>query len=156
MTRVAQRPHEVGCTVFLDVRSEGLWDNVDCMRTSTCLPVFLLVCRLAGCEDNGTDDDLQKAAIAEQEARKAIQSANEAQAKLDKLTKDLDALNEKLAKALDAVLTAHNDADRAAAKARLQQLQQEQAELRHIQVPIGDFDTPECLRNPLAKGCAAR
>jgi biopolymer transport protein ExbB/TolQ len=126
---------------------------------STCLPAFLLLSSLAACSTAEEPDAAERERVAQQAAQKAVQQAKEAQAQLDKDTKDLDDLNEKISKAVDAIVAAQNDDDRAAARARLKQLRQDQAEMRArltATPPIGDFDTPECIRNPRGSGCSGR
>ena len=111
-----------------------------------------------------SDEDAKKKEVAEQEAKKAVDAAKEAQAALDKVTKDLDDLQDKVSKAVDSVVSAQNDADRASAKQRLAQLQQEEADMRARQAEAkakadravrlqGLKTSDECKNNPLAKGC---
>jgi len=101
---------------------------------------------------------------AELEAQEAMKQAKAAQENITQVAKDLDAMNERLAGAVDAVVNAQNDADRAAAKAKLEALQKEKADLEaHVAAAKAAADraertkgvtiSKECLDNPLAKGC---
>jgi hypothetical protein len=111
-----------------------------------------------------SDEDTKKKEIAEHEAQTAVNQAKDAQDKLDKVTKDLEDLNDKVGTAVNAVVAAQNDADRASAKSKLLQLQQEQADMRaRVQAAkdaaalavrkAGVKTSDECKNNPLAKGC---
>jgi hypothetical protein len=62
----------------------------------------------------------------EDQARKAAQEAMET---VDRLARDLEELDKKVAAAVDSVVAAQNDADRAAAKAKLLELQKEKYEM---------------------------
>jgi hypothetical protein len=99
------------------------------------------------------------------EAQKAIDAAKDAQTKLEQVEKGLDDLNDKVAKAVDSVVAAQNDADRASAKAHLIELQKEQYEMKQrvaaakaaadkAERAKGVHISKECLENPLAKGCS--
>jgi hypothetical protein len=101
---------------------------------------------------------------AELQAEQAMKDAKEAAEKVQKLAVDLDAMNEKVSSAVTAVVDAQNDADRAAAKVKLQALQKEKAELEQriaeakaasdrAERSKGVHVSKECLDNPLAKGC---
>jgi len=111
-------------------------------------------------------------AVAEAQAAKAAQLATEAvkdaagaQEKVMQLEKTAADMMEKINGAITAVEAAQSDADRTAAKAKLIALQAEQAAM---QVAIaaakaaaakaarlkGVKISPECLDNPLAKGCS--
>jgi hypothetical protein len=79
------------------------------------------------------NQEAQRAAQASRDAQERLMKVSkdlEAQHQLAKLSKDLDDLNAKVASAVDAVVAAPSDADRAFVKARLIQLQQEEADLR--------------------------
>jgi len=112
-----------------------------------------------------------RSAVAKHEANaaasQAMKDAQAAKEQLDKLLRALDELDNQIARAADAVVGADNDADRAAAKARLEQLLQEQHDLMmrtaasralafrpermkylYLYVPR------QCIDNPLAKGCS--
>jgi hypothetical protein len=101
---------------------------------------------------------------AETEVVQAIQDAQEAREKLEIVMWRLDQLDVRIARATEAVARADNDADRAAAEARLRHLIEERDELlqrviesraladrggrlRCVCVPR------HCIDNPLAKGC---
>ena len=103
-------------------------------------------------------------ARARQEADEAIKAAREAEQRIDQIARDLEALDQRVSDAVGQIANAQSDADRAAAKAQLEQLQREKAEMamrvraakeaaEKAQRLKGNFDTTECLNNPLAKGC---
>ena len=73
-------------------------------------------------------------------------------------------MDKKLASAVDNVVAAQNDADRAAAKSKLEQLRKEKAEMEariaaaraaaaRAERLKGAKISKECQDNPLAKGC---
>jgi hypothetical protein len=68
-------------------------------------------------------------AEANQRAVEAIKAAQEALELVAKLERDLEELDKKVATAIDTVVAAQNDADRAAAKARLVELQKQKYEM---------------------------
>ena len=107
----------------------------------------------------------EKERIARIEADQAIKESKEAQAKVDKLASDLEDLSKRTDKATDAVVSAQNDADRAAAKGKLEQLRKEKADMeQRIQAAkdaafkaerrAGAHVSQACLDNPLAPGCS--
>ncbi len=113
-------------------------------------------------ESSESADSEREAKIA---AQKAIDDAKEAKTKLEQVEKGLDDLNDKVAKAVDSVVAAQNDADRASAKAHLIELQKEQYEMKQrvaaakaaadkAERAKGVHISKECLENPLAKGCS--
>ena len=121
----------------------------------TWLPAFLLC--LAACSTADGPEDRENQRIAQQQAQQAIQASKEAQAQLEAVQKGLDDLNENVSKAVNALAAARSDDERAAARARLTQLQHDQADLRARvnaagSAAVGDFPTSECLRDP-SKGC---
>ncbi len=106
----------------------------------------------------------QRAHAAEQRAKVAEKLAAEAYDRVTQLNRDLETMGEKVAAAVDAVVAAQNDADRASAKAKLESLRKEKttmearfAEARaaaaQAQRKKGATLSQECLNNPLAKGC---
>lgn len=108
--------------------------------------------------------DEQRAAEARAAAEQAVQEARAAQERVERLAADLEALDRKLSLAVDTVVDAQNDADRAAATAKLKALQKEQAELEaRVQQVKADAEraerkkgvkvSPQCQENPLAAGC---
>jgi hypothetical protein len=93
-----------------------------------------------------------------------VKAADAARVSLDQIARELDALNKRVDVAVAAVANAQNAADRTAATDRLKQLQVEHTELlRRIgaakdaaakaERAKGVKVSPECLDNPLAKGC---
>ena len=68
-------------------------------------------------------------AEANKRAEIAIKAAQEALETVERLEHDLEDLDKKVATAVDSVIAAQNDADRAAAKAKLEQLRREKAEM---------------------------
>jgi DNA repair exonuclease SbcCD ATPase subunit len=107
------------------------------------------------------DAELEKA---QREADQARKEAADATERVERLAKDLEELDAKLTAAIDSVVAAQNDADRAAAKAKLEQLRKEKAEMEaRVQAARGDAAkatrkqgpkiSKECQENPLAKGC---
>ena len=105
-----------------------------------------------------------RADLAKAEAEHAMAEAKLAADKVSAIATQLTALDDKVSQAVTAVVEAQNDADRAAAKAKLSALQREKADLE-AQVAAakaaaaraermkGVHVSPECLANPLAKGC---
>jgi len=101
---------------------------------------------------------------AETDAQRDAREAAEAHARVEALSVELDAMEQKVSIAVDAVIAAQNDGDRAAAAERLKLLQREMAELKQRLADAsseaarhrrnrGDKINKECLDNPLAKGC---
>jgi hypothetical protein len=99
-------------------------------------------------------------------AELAVRNAQAAKNELDKLMLELDELDYKVAQAITAIAEAENDADRAAAKARLRQWMQQQYEMKQQAAASravahrGARTTRccmcvprQCIENPLAKGC---
>lgn len=116
----------------------------------------------------GPDVEALKLEVKELEAKSAfdqsIKDAAEAAEKLRKLATELDALDARVTKAVNAVINAQNDADRSSASATLKQLQAEKADLgvrvaeakaaaARAERQKGVHISKECLDNPLAKGC---
>jgi multidrug efflux pump subunit AcrA (membrane-fusion protein) len=101
---------------------------------------------------------------AEKLAEQAMHDAQEAQDQVVRLSKDLTDLGAKVDAAVDALASAQNDADRAAARAKLDELRQQRAALEmrvkavrdaaeRAQRAKGVTISKECLDNPLAAGC---
>jgi hypothetical protein len=117
-----------------------------------------------GDRDEQLEQARRRAEEAEAVAAKAVKEAQEARDKVDQAQKDVDELTQKLTAAVDAVMAAQNDADRTAAKAKLEQLRREKAE---VETRLGEAKasaaraarlkgtsiSKECMDNPLAKGC---
>jgi septal ring factor EnvC (AmiA/AmiB activator) len=113
--------------------------------------------------------DLTNARTAEREARmvadQAVKDARDVREKVDRIEHDLQDLDAKVKTAVDTVVAAQNDADRAGASAKLGELQREKAEMearlaaaraaaeRARRSPVLRVD-PKCVDNPLAKGCS--
>ena len=102
---------------------------------------------------------------AEAAAAQAIKDASDAKEKLAAVERDLAEIETKVGQAVNAVVEAQSDADRANAKARLQKLQQEQYEMKQRAAAAraaadkaerlkGVKISKECMENPLAKGCS--
>ncbi|SRR5258706_1160343 len=94
----------------------------------------------------------------------AVKAAEQAQELVDKLKRDLDDMDKKVSGAVDAVVSAQNDADRSAAKANLDRMRQQKADYErrlaearaaaeHAKRLRGATVSEECKNNPLAKGC---
>lgn len=114
--------------------------------------------------DPQVDDDKHKLELAQKEADEARKAAQEAREKVEKVQRDLDDLQLKLDKVVDDLAASQNDADRSAARARLDQLRKEKAEIearaaearaaaQKAERKKGMQISKECLDNPLAKGC---
>lgn len=111
------------------------------------------------------DDDLEAQRMrAEAEYAYAMKAAQEAIEKVEALQRELDDLSARTGAAIDSLVAAQNDADRSAAKAKLEALRKEQAEMKmkleaakaraqRAQRKQGTPVSAECLDNPLAKGC---
>jgi hypothetical protein len=113
---------------------------------------------------NQSEEDTKAKKAAEEIADKAAKDAKDAQDKVAKLSSDLIDLGHRVDQATDALASAQNDADRSAARSRLDQLRKERAEMeQHIadakaaaakaERAKGVHVSKECLDNPLAKGC---
>ena len=98
-------------------------------------------------------------------ARQAQQERQELAVEVERMARDLDELDRKVGGAIDAVTAAQTEADRAAAKTRLDRLRQEQAEaqvrVRRARELAARRDrlapvviSEACLKNPLAPGCS--
>ncbi len=103
-------------------------------------------------------------AKAEEIAQAAVKDAQEAQEKVERLAADLADLDKKVSAAVDSVVSAQNDADRAKATDKLKQLQKDKYEMEariadakskaaRAERLKGAKISPECKANPLAKGC---
>jgi phage-related minor tail protein len=110
------------------------------------------------------DAELAAAKQAAELAAQSVKEAQEAQDAVARLEQDATDLQKKVTDATDAIVGAQNQADRDAAKARLDQLQKEKAELdarvaeakaaaARAERLKGVKISKECLDNPLAKGC---
>lgn len=115
----------------------------------------------ANAEADGPEAAVRKA---EQEAIQANKDAREALERVEMLETSLAALDTKVSATIDTVIAAQNDADRAAAKVKLEELKAEKAEMdRRIQDAKARAERAErrkgvkvdqrCIDNPLAKGC---
>jgi colicin import membrane protein len=104
-------------------------------------------------------------AKAEADAAKAAADAKATADSVTKLQGDLDKLARSVDQAIDDVNAAKSKADVDAVKAKLSQLQAERAELERqiaaakaaaarAERAKGVHISPECLENPLAKGCS--
>jgi hypothetical protein len=104
------------------------------------------------------------AAKAQADADRASSNADEARKKVDALQAEMTALDATVNVAVDAVANAQTDADRKAAKAKLDQLRKQKAELEgrlsqaksesaKAEREKGVKVSPTCMNNPLAKGC---
>jgi colicin import membrane protein len=114
---------------------------------------------------NQSDVDNKAKTEAEAVAEQAKKDAREAQEAVDKLQKDLGDLQTRVDVAVDNVVSAQNDADRASAKAKLDALKREKYEMEQRIAEAkakaaraerlkGVKIKQECLDNPLAKGCS--
>jgi hypothetical protein len=110
------------------------------------------------------DEALQAKRTAEQARDDAVKAAAEAQEQLDRVQQDLHEMDKRVSAAMDAVVAAQNDADRAAAQAELKALRSEKAEMdarisaaraeaARAQRKKGVGISKACMDNPLAKGC---
>jgi hypothetical protein len=101
---------------------------------------------------------------AEKRADEAVKMAREAQDKLTAIEGDMAELSKKLDDAVASLQSAQNGADRAAANAKLKELQREKAEMERriadakaaaarAERTKGVHISKECMDNPLAKGC---
>ena len=101
---------------------------------------------------------------AEQIAAQAVKDAKEAQEAVEVLQKDAEAMSKKVDTAVDALASAQSQADRDAAKSKLDQLRREKYEMdqriaeakakaARAERLKGVKISKECLDNPLAKGC---
>jgi uncharacterized protein YhaN len=111
--------------------------------------------------DPTTDPGAAKAQV---DADRAAANADEARKKVEALQGEMTALDATVNVAIDGVTNAQNDADRQAAKAKLDKLRKQKAELENrlaeakaqsakAEREKGTKISPACLDNPLAKGC---
>ena len=121
--------------------------------------IFFAVARM-----RDSETDRAKRQEAEKIAVQAQKDAQEAQDKVERLAADLADLDKKLGSAVDGVIAAQTDADRANAKANLVRLQGEKAAMEQrifeakqaaakAERRKGVKISAECQANPLAKGC---
>jgi predicted nucleic acid-binding Zn-ribbon protein len=101
---------------------------------------------------------------AHEAAEEAARSAAEAEQNVQRIQKDLDDLDARVATAVDSVVAAQTEGDRAAAKAKLEALRLEKVDLERRIAEAkaaaarqkrlqGSRISKECQDNPLAKGC---
>ena len=106
-----------------------------------------------------------RAERAEREAQDAIKAAHEVEERLDQISRDLAALDQRVSAAVDQVVAAQNNAERATASERLKELQRQKAEMEQrigeakaaaekAQRKKGVKISQDCMDNPLAKGCS--
>jgi hypothetical protein len=109
-------------------------------------------------------EDSERAEAAQRERDRAVQTAREAQEKVDQLERRAADMIRQINGAITAVNAAQNDADRAAAKAKLVALQQAQREIdlairrareqRERDERLRPVVIPEaCKQNPFGPGC---
>ena len=98
---------------------------------------------------------------AEHAAEQATEQANQARDEVERAQKDLAELGGQIDQAVAAVAGAQSEADRAAAKVKLDALQKQKADLefrlsaaKRTQREQGMHIRKECLDNPLAPGCS--
>jgi chromosome segregation ATPase len=107
----------------------------------------------------------QARAKAEDAAARAVADAKAAADQVSKVQGDLDDLAKRLDAAVQEVAAAKSSAELASVKAKLSQLQAERADLERkvaeakaaaarAERTKGVQISPECLKNPLAKGCS--
>ncbi len=112
----------------------------------------------------GEDTAKQEAEAAEKRAKEAEKLAQEAQERVERLQRDLEDMDKKVGVAVDSVVAAQNDADRASAKAKLEALRKEKAAMEQriaeakaaaalAKRKQGATVSEQCRNNPLAKGC---
>jgi hypothetical protein len=113
---------------------------------------------------NQAAHDREAAAQAQRDKDEAVRVAQEAQDRVDKLSKDMKDQDDRLNSADQALRTARTEADRQKAQDELNRLRQQKFEMeKRIQDARnaaakaernkGVHISPECLNNPLAKGC---
>lgn len=111
-----------------------------------------------------SDEAAVKAKLAEQQAQEAMEAAKKAQDDVAQLSRELIELGHKVDAATDALAAAQTDADRTAARAKLDELRKERAALEARMQAAKDAAAraehrrgvhidPKCLDNPLAPGC---
>ncbi len=121
--------------------------------------VFFAIQRM---KESDASKEAEKAAQVERDV--AVKAAAEAQDKVERLARDLEDLDKKLGSAVDGVVAAQTDADRSAAKGKLEALRKEKYEMEQriaeakaaaarAERKKGFKVSKECEANPLAKGC---
>jgi len=141
-------------------RADVYPDAVTAIASIGVIVAIVLTIKALGGEDSANKDK----EVAERRAKEAEKLAQEAQDKVERLQKDLQDMDKKVGMAVDSVVAAQNDADRASAKANLEKLRREKADMEvRIQAAKdaaalakrkqGAQVSAECQNNPLAKGC---
>ena len=113
---------------------------------------------------NESEKSKENEKAAQIERDQAVKAAQEAQEKVERLALDLADLDKKLGAAVDGVVAAQTDADRSAAKGKLEALRREKYEMEQriaeakaaaarAERKKGFKVSKECEANPLAKGC---
>lgn len=114
---------------------------------------------------NQAEKDRAAKVLAEQQAEQAMKESREAQERVAQLDSEFRDLGDKLSGAQVALTAAKTEADRRAAQAKLDELNQQKLEMeRRIQAARAAAEkakrkggihlSKECLENPLAKGCS--
>lgn len=104
------------------------------------------------------------AETARADAERAAANADEAHKRVESLQAEASELDAKVKVSLDAVVSAQNDGDRTAAKAKLDSLRKQKSELdarlalakseaKRAERGKGVKVSPACIDNPLAEGC---
>ena len=111
-----------------------------------------------------SDDAAVAERKAEAAAAQAVKDIQAAKDELDKLMRELDELDDQIARAVNASAEAKNDADRAAAEARLRQLKEQYEEMKQramLSRALADRGKDvkcvciprRCMDHPQAKSC---
>ena len=106
----------------------------------------------------------EQAKLAQKRAEEALRAAEEAAEKVRRLETDMAEMDKKVGVAVDSVVAAQTDADRASAKSKLEALRKEKADMERriaeakaaaaaAKRKAGFKVSAECQANPLAKGC---
>ncbi len=145
---------------------------VGCKDKSECAPIVVNGSAYELCSKTAAPPELAKAAQelaqADNVANQAVNVAKLASEQVEALQRDLMDLDRKVTAATDAITSAQTDSDRASAKAKLAELQRDKAAFdaraaaakaaaenaaRRSHGPHNPQISPECVDNPLAKGC---
>ena len=132
--------------------------------TGFCLVGVVVAVVLIVKSQSSEADAKEKEKTANVERDQAVKAAQEAQDLVDRLQRDLQEMDKKVNSAVESVMSAQGDADRASANAKLKALQKDKWEMeQRIQAAKAAADraqrlkgvkvSPECQANPLAKGC---
>jgi hypothetical protein len=131
--------------------------SVRSMAVAIALLSAVVLIVLAGQRVQAWSESTRCGTAEEQQALRTLQAARDAQARVDQLARDLDALKREVSSTVASVTDAQSSDDRAVAYARLNEAREQLADLRarasrDIRARRIEINAA-CLDNPLAKDC---